>query len=477
MDKPTEIIDRDAEWADLVRIWERPRADLVFVLGRRRAGKSYLLRRFAHGTGGIYYQATQRTEQEQLSRLSDVVGHHFQDAALASGVSFPDWEALLAYIAHQAGGDRLLVVLDEFPYLSNSAPALPSILQGAWDQRRQDTRVKLVLCGSHITAMRRLEEADQPLYGRRTARLDIQPFDYRDAAAFLPEYGPVDALRAYGIFGGLPGHLDLLDPDSSIERNVEEHLLSPSGRLLDEAQHMLDAFLPDAEVHYSIIEAVAGGERTWQGIRRRVGRDGGSLSRAVRWLMDMGLLERVVPVSEPRPEKSKRTLYRIRDPYLAFWHRFISPMVSAGMIGLSPGERLWRSRIVPRLDEYMGAVFEQACRRFVETTDRLPFEPLRVGSWWDHEARNEVDVVALGPDEELLVGECKWGTATGADLRKLRKRAELIANELKGSREPFLVVFAGDLAPDLQREVDEGNVLHYRPEDLYHVGDGSGGSP
>ncbi len=468
MRKPAEILDRESEWAELVRIWQRRGPDLLFVLGRRRVGKSYLLGRFAREVQGIYYQATKRTESEQLLRLSSIVGAHFGDPALQRGVPFPDWESLFEYVTDRAADAPFLIVLDEFPYLSASAPALPSILQSLWDHRWAKTRIKLVLSGSHITAMRQLEEADQPLYGRRTGRIDVEPFDYVNAARFFPSYGVEDRLRAYGIFGGIPGHLTLLDPEESLPRNAADHILQPSGRLLDEAQHMLDAFLSDAQVHYSVIEAIANGERTWQGITKRVGRDGGSLSRAVQWLIGMRLLDRVVPITESNPAKSKRAVYRITDPYVAFWHRFVSPMISAGMVGLATGERLWEHQVAPRLDDYMGPVFEGVCRAFVRRTDRLPFAPLRVGDWWDADSRNEVDVVAIGGDGELLLGECRWGTVRLSDLRTLQARADLIARELTGVRTVHFALFSGaELSPELQTEVDAGRVLHFSAEDLY----------
>ncbi len=468
MKKPAEILNRDAEWHQLGRIWARDRPDLVFVTGRRRVGKSYLLSRFARDAGGIYYQATRRTEHEQLLRLSAVVGDHFSDPALKRGIAFPDWESLFGYITDRAGIEPFLLVLDEFPYLTAAAPALSSILQSLWDHRWAETRMKLVLSGSHITAMRQLEAADQPLYGRRTARLEIDPFDYNHAARFFPSYSVTDRLRAFGVFGGLPGHLALLEPGVSLEENVEEHLLSSSGRLVDEAQHLLDAFLADAQVHYSVIEAVAQGQRTWQGITNRVGREGGSLSRAVQWLMAMGLLEKVIPITEKNPAKSKRAMYRISDPYLAFWHRFVSPMVSAGTIGLSPRTRLWKRHVAPRLDDHMGSVFESVCRAFVANANTLPFAPVRVGEWWDASSDNEIDVVAVGTHGELLLGECKWGTVNRADLRRLQARADLITREMPGVRQVFLALFSGrGPTADARAAIDAGEAMHFDADALY----------
>jgi len=469
MKKPAAIVDRDAEWEDLIRIWGRASPDLVFILGRRRVGKSFLLARFAQATGGIYYQATKRTENEQLARLSTLVGEHFADPALRHGGPFPDWEGLFRYVIDRARGEPFLFVLDEFPYLSAAAPALPSILQSLWDHEWPETRIKLVLSGSHITAMKRLEDSDQPLYGRRTARIDIEPFNHTHSAEFVPGYSVTDRLRAYGIFGGVPGHLALLDAGEPLGRNVALQMLSPTGRLLDEAQHMLDAFLADAQIHYSVIEAIAGGERTWNGITKRVGREGGSMSRAMKWLIEMRLVERVVPITEANPKKSKRSLYRLTDPYVAFWHRFVSPMISAGMVGLAPGERLWREQVLPRLDDYMGGAFESVCREFTRRGNGLPFQPLRVGEWWDAASQNEVDVVALGAGAQVLIGECKWGDARGSDLTKLRARADSLVRELKGG--PHQVHFAifsrGGVTPEVQQEVQAGRVFHFPADYLY----------
>ncbi|HET6637941.1 MAG TPA: ATP-binding protein [Gemmatimonadota bacterium] len=467
--KPADILDRDGEWGSLTSLLQSDRPELAFVLGRRRVGKSFLLARFAREAGGVYYQATKRTELEQLANLTRIVGSHYGDVAIERGAAFPDWEALFGYIAQRSGGDPFLLVLDEFPYLADAAPALPSILQSLWDHAWPGTRAKVILSGSHITAMRRLERADQPLYGRRTGKIEVQPFPYVDAARFFPGYGAADRLLAYGIFGGLPGHLSLIDPALAVHENVSRQLLDSSGRLVDEAQHMLDAFLGEAEVHYSVIEAIANGERTWGRISSRVGRAASSLSRPLRWLSDMRIVTRVVPVTAGRARKSKRAIYRITDPYVAFWHRFVSPLVDSGAVGMVEPERLWEVRVLPGLDGYMGEVFEAACREFVRRTDRLPFEPIRVGEWWDAASRNQVDVVALGPEGEVLVGECKWGTVDAHDLTRLEARAMSLVKELDAVRHVHLCLFSGRRPKDpaLVARVERGDVLHFTIDDLY----------
>jgi AAA+ ATPase superfamily predicted ATPase len=316
--------------------------------------------------------------------------------------------------------------------------------------------------------MRQLEAHDQPLYGRRTLQIIVAPFPFSDMRYFVPRYPPRDQLRAFGIFGGLPGHLSLLHDNLDLAENVAHTILTPAGRLSDEAQHMLDTFVEDAEVHYSVISAIANGDRTWSGITSRVGRSGGALLRPLGWLQAMGLVERVVPITETQPQRSKKSLYRITDPYLAFWHRLVSPLVSAGSLGLVDAATLWREYVEPKLDDYMGEVFEEICRDFVRQSKALPFPPIRVGRWWTADSAHEIDLAAIGGRGELLIGECKWGRATIADLNNLRSRASLLTKQLPGIHTVHLAVFSGERKPDreLQRRVEAGEVLYFGPNDL-----------
>ncbi len=468
--KPDDIVDRDDAWRILVDEWQRAAPALLFGIGRRRAGKSWVLSRFARVVDGVYYQATRRTAREQLAHLSRIIGERLGDAALRRGVPFPDWESLLAYLAERAQTEPLLLVLDEFPYLCDAEPALTSVVQQFWDHAIQGTRLKLVLNGSHIAAMRRLEAADQPLYGRRTGRLLFPPLQYEDVKQFVPGYTSRDRMLAFGAFGGLPGQLALLDPDISLGTNIARQMLSNSGRLADQAQHMLDGFLGDADIHYSIIQAIANGEHTWSRLASRLGVPGGSLSRPVRWLEEMQVIARIVPVTEKRPLQSKRALYQITDSYVAFWHRFVAPLLASGALSLGDPETLWRSQVEPRLADYMGRPFEEICRSWTRRTTRLPFRAARVGSWWDAASTNEVDVVALGPGDVLL-GECKWGAVGDDDLARLRARTPLVLRELSvdesgGRVHHALFSASGTFSAGVSREIASGRVIGVTGADL-----------
>ncbi|MEL6705685.1 MAG: ATP-binding protein [Bacteroidota bacterium] len=473
--RPADLFDREALWSRLEEAHAAPGPGLVLMMGRRRAGKSFLLTRFAEAVGGAYYQATRRTEREQLLALSRVLAERFDDAALRRA-ALPDWEALLGYVAERAEGAPFLLVLDEFPYLADAAPALPSILQAWWDHEAPGTQLTVVLSGSHVSAMKRLVGPDQPLYGRRTARLDVHPFDYRDAARFVPTWSPRDRLRLYAVFGGLPGHLALVDPDRSLAANAARHLLDPSGRLHDEAAHTFDAFLADASVHYSVVEAITSGERRWSRIASRVGKQTSALARPLDWLLEMEVVERVAPLTAYPNPSPKRMLYQLADPYLVFWHRFVADIRGRGLSALTDPEVLWERLVAPRLDvAHTAHVFEEACRQFVARTAREPhpalsFRPVQVGRWWSSDASEEVDVVALDGAGGLLVGECKWGTADARDLDRLIRRGRLVAQEAGGVKTTTPVLFtAGGLAPQAQAQVDAGVAVHVALDALYTV--------
>lgn len=269
-------------------------------------------------------------------------------------MAFADREAMFGYLAERSRSRPLVLVLDEFPYLASSAPALPSIAQLVWDHRLESTQLKLILSGSHITAMRALTGPDQPLFGRRTGQVAVGPFSYRDAGRFVPEYSARDRMVLYAVFGVLPGHLALADPSATLAENVSRQVLDPLSRLYEEGAHVFDAFLPDAGVHYSVVEAIAGGEHRWRKISNRIGKRDAALKRPIDWLQEMDVVARVAPVTAYPNPGPKSVRYRPTDPYLVFWHRFVADNRARGIATLSGPDELWSTMVEPRLDEHMG---------------------------------------------------------------------------------------------------------------------------
>ncbi len=472
MRPPTEpVYNRIRELAELDRAWRSDRPELLIAAGRRRAGKSYLLSHFLQDRPGFYYQATRSTGREQLRTLGHIAAQRFPAAGLEFTNGFTDWDSVFRFLVRQADGKPFLLILDEVPYLLDAVRGFGSQLQRFWDHELRGTLIKVVLSGSYVSGMRRLTDIDQPLHGRKTGTLAFAPFSYRDAARFVPEWSSKDKLVAYAVFGGLPGQLALLNPSQSVAENVAQHLLNPAGRLSDEAEHLFDAFLKEAGVHYSIVRAIASGEHKWSKITNRVGKDSASLSRPLDWLQSMDVVARIIPVTDTPPGNPKKTLYRLTDPYLQFWHHFVAMIRASGADDLMEPKVLWERFVAPRLSDYMGSVFESVCRTFVGHSQHpmLPFRPVRVGEWWSDDSTDQVDLIAVGAEGEVLIGECKWGAFGVDDLATLERRRDLVVQKLSGVNRVFLAAFSGQPITDatVAIRVTRGALLHFSHDDLY----------
>jgi AAA+ ATPase superfamily predicted ATPase len=465
------LYDRGREKAELDRAFGSGKPELIIATGRRRAGKSFLLTHYLRDKRGLYYQATKGTSREQLRTLTQIASARSSQSGLQFTGGFADWDAFFRYVIQEAAGQPFFLVLDEFSYLLESIRGFGSLLQRVWDHALAESQVKLVLSGSYVSAMKRLTAADQPLHGRKTGTLRFSQFSYLDAACFFPEYSSRDRLVAFAAFGGLPGHLALIDPAGTVAENVARQLLDPGGRLAEEAEHLFDSFLRDAGVHYSIVRAIASGEQKWSRITSRVGKGGASLSRPLDWLQDMDVITRIIPVTVQPPGPAKRAMYRVTDQYLRFWHRFVAIIRATGADDLAEPAALWQQFLEPELDNYMGAVLEDACRYFVGHVrhPRLPFHPVRVGEWWTEDSSEQIDVVCLGESGQLLLGECKWGAFGRDDLHALERRRDLILKELNGIKQVHLAAFVGRQLTDraVADRVANGDLILFTLDDLY----------
>ena len=344
-----------------------------------------------------------------------------------NSLRFNSWEAALAYVTRLAEKERFVVVLDEFPYLCQDDPALPSVLQRWWDTVGRTSRLMLVLCGSQIGFMERDVLAERsPLFGRRTGQAQLGPLLPWDAADFFPGWSARDQLRAFGVLGGVPAYLERVDPDHALKPNLLREALRPQEFLYDEVHFLLRTELTRITTYLSVLKAVAGGATRITEIATRAGIPTAAASRHLTTLRELGLVRRDVPLTERHPEKSKRGLYVVADPFVWFWCRFILPHQS--LIQAGQGETVWREFIRPQLDTHLGIVFEEVCRQYVlhRWASVHGLTPVRVGRVWA--ADYDLDVVAEladGRSRSLLVGECKWWkTAVGANVpRDLRVRA------------------------------------------------------
>lgn len=462
------FLDRVRELEGLERRWREGRAELFVLYGRRRVGKSALLRKFCRDKPHVYFLASQVRELDNLDQFREALAAARHDPLLDS-LRFNAWQAALAYLTRLGEGERFVVVLDEFPYLCQENPALPSVFQKWWDTAGKNSKLFLVLCGSQISFMEHELLAERsPLYGRRTGQERLGPLLPWDAARFFPGYSVRDRLAAYGMLGGIPAYLERFRPDQTLKSNLMREALNPQGFLYDEGHFLLRMELTQIATYLSLLKAVAGGSTRVTEIATRAGIPATAAAKYLGILRELGLIRREVPFTEPHPEKSKRGVYVVGDPFVAFWCRFILPHQS--LIQAGQGETVWREFIKPTLDTHLGTIFEEVCRQYVlhRWADRHGTTPRRVGRLWAGDY--DVDVMAelaAGKERKVLVGECKWWkSVVGRNvLKELNQHALALPVEWR-NKVSFAIFSLAGFTDELRRAAAREHVTLVSGEDL-----------
>ncbi len=435
------FIGREKELRALQDLYEDARFQLFILYGRRRVGKTTLMSEFCRDKDAIFFSATESSSKFNLERFSEIVFRHYGETTLAP---FASWENALAYIDARQGDRRLVLVLDEFPYLARKNAALLSELQHLIDHRLQRGRLFLVLSGSYMGFMEKeVLSAKSPLFGRRTGQLHLKGFDFRTSFQFCPGFSPEEKMMLYGILGGTPHYLQLIQPGLSFAANVRKMFLVQTAYLYEEPLLLLRQELQEPALYNTIIEAVAHGASKANEIATRVGESSAACLKYIGILCDLGILAKETPFGEK--ESSRRTIYGVADLMFRFWYRYVYP--NRTLIETGAGDVVWEKCIRPNLSDYMGLVFERASREWLleqNVRGALPFLFTSVGRWWGSDARSrsqvEIDLIAKDAQSYLLA-ECKWrGEKTEPKVfEDLQRKAQSFA---RFKREPHYFLFS-----------------------------------
>ncbi len=406
------FVNRTAELAALERWWSGTEARMAMVWGRRRVGKTALVRRFADGRRTVVHTGAGRgrgTELTLLARGVRGIGGTGVRDLVARG--YTDWDDALDHLAVVAEREPLLLVLDEFPELTVTSPELPNLLRAFLDRSQGQTRLRILLCGSAVRYMEALQQQRQPLYGRMDLTVAVHPFAPWEAALMLPELRPAERAVVYGIVGGIPMYLAWWDQAAPLAENLRELACQPGARLLTEGELILATEAEAGEYPRAVLHAIATGSTRHNEIRDVIRADP---TRLLDRLVSLRLIERVQPVTETA--RTRRRVYRIADNFLAFYLDVLTRYRSEIEAGLGP---TILQVLFDSLDDHQGgrweAAFQQHVRRLAASGE-FGGRVVAVGPFWTADGHNEIDVVALAGRARtpILVGEAKWAREVSA---------------------------------------------------------------
>ena len=405
-----KFIGRKEELGKLEAEYQRD-GSFVVVYGRRRVGKTTLIKEFIKNKTAFYYLATEELEVQSMKRLAGVIGRATNNSLLNKAV-FNDWLDLFQLVADYKPNEKKVLVIDEFPYLVKTNPAFPSILQNAWDELLKDNNVMLILSGSLIGMMlKHTLSYDSPLYGRRTAHMRLSSLPFNDvymASGLTFER----AVEQYAITGGVPKYLEFFEDGRELVDQIKDVVLNKSGFLYEEPFFLLRSESLSAVNYFSIIKTIADGNHKLGKIASALNQDTSSITPYLSTLTELGFIEKRIPVTEKNPEKTRKGLYFISDNFIRFWFHYVYPY--KGELELDNVQIVLDEINKDFKEKFVAFAYEDICKEIFQNLCKkgsIDFVPSRIGSYWLNDFNNdtEIDVMAIdNQNKRIFVGECKY---------------------------------------------------------------------
>lgn len=455
------FIDREKELAALKREYDRRGSSLVVIYGRRRVGKTALISEFIKDRPSIYFLATQESETQNLRAFQACVGQYLQ-GDLLKDVSLNSWESAFRFLMENTGDGKLILVIDEFQYLGKADPAFPSVFQRIWDEQLKDRDVMVILCGSLISMMEsQTLSYSSPLYGRRTAQIKLRQIPFRYYRDFFSDKSLKELVEFFAVTGGVPRYIEAFSGYEDVLDGIAANILDRTSFLYEEPYFLLQQEVDEIGSYFSLIRSIASGNHRLSSMASALETKSTSLTRYLKTLIGLDILEREVPVTENDPEKSKKGLYKIKDNYLSFWFRFVYPYRSYIESGHTD---LVMDRIRDNfIDNHVSYVYEDICRERIWELAVNVYPDMhisKVGRYWDRDT--EIDIVALDPEgRDIIFGECKyWKGPVGLNiLMELREKASHVQWNLGNRREHFMLFSINGFTDELKAYAEkEGDV-------------------
>lgn len=416
------FIGRNSELKILDKLYRSDKFEFAVIYGRRRVGKTALINEFSKDKDTIFFTGVETNAKQNLENFSRCIMEYQTGFAVDS--SFASFQAALEYVFQLAQKKRLVMVIDEYPYVARASKSFASTLQLLIDKNKGSSKLFLILCGSSMSYMEdNVLAYKAPLYGRRTAQLKIQPFDFFQSCRYFENFSGEDKALAYGIMGGTPQYLMQLDDRLSIEDNIKNTHLNPASSIFEEPNNLLKQEVREPAIYNAVITAIATGASKISEISRKIDEDTSVCATYIKNLISLGIVKKEMPYGE---KSGRKTIYSIEDNMFRFWYRFVpenTSLISRGAADLA------YSRIAPELSAYMGGVFEEICKQYLWRlllAGKCAVRFTELGRWWgtNPKTRTQEEIDIMGTDKDsALFGECKW-TNDKVDLGVLETLVE-----------------------------------------------------
>jgi hypothetical protein len=422
------FLGRTNELKKLDGIYASERFECVILHGRLRVGKTALLREFMKKKKAIYFAAQEMSSLENLADLSRAIGTFTSDAG-TQAQNISSFEDAFMHIHELARSERVVLIIDDYQFLTAAHRGISSLICGQIDKELGESRLMLIICGSSEAVMESETLGfDSPFHGHRTAQIKLMPFTFFETKRYYSRFSPFDVAVLYGVTGGVPKYLELMDPEQPIEENIRRHFFDASSFLFEEPANFLRREVRDPAYYNAVLRAIAAGHSKNSEIASTVGLETSACTAYLKNLIAMNLVGKHTPVTE---KAGKKTIYEIEDNFFRFWYRFVPDNMSLIQSGVA--DRIWRS-VARDIPSFMSKVFEDICRQWLEQRNQLgglPVSFVEVGRWWGVDPIWKTDtfipIIAYSDDDNAVFGDCVWSDdpAEADALASLMERSRL----------------------------------------------------
>lgn len=424
--------NREDELKILEDEYKRDGSAFSVIYGRRRVGKTALIKKFIEGKPALFIYATEANLLVQLEDLKPKLLQLLNKPYL-NDITLVSFEQMFSILTEYDFKQKLVIVIDEYQNLCKIDRAFSSLLQKVWDMQLKELNIHLILCGSVVSMMHsEVLNYTAPLYGRRTSNIHLKPLKFDHINSFIPNINKEDEMRVFASFGTIPKYLEAYDPKKSFLQNVKEKILDKNSFLYQEGSFLLKQELNEVATYFSILETISKGETKIGNIASRLQLSPTYLTRYLSRLIDLDILIKEIPVTEKNPLKSKMGRYRFKDKFLNFWFFYVYK--NYNYLEIAETQSVLKEIELNFNDRFVSFAFEEyVLEKILQNPKKiLGFTPSKIGRWWNK--NEEIDIVAYD-EQNIAFIECKWQNSVNKEfeLNRLIKKSLHLNHNLKES--------------------------------------------